>query len=211
MQNVNDSLKDIMLKLKHWRVVRVDVRSDDLTDTLKWLDSFEHYVIGIERNPKLHIHIVIGHSTNEFGSQNNILKTKVRNLFDVEGSQFSTSSVHTSIRKAIMYSIKDLEFKYKGFSSQFIEAVKLQSTHKFNSKEYMEKWEKIVQSYFEDKIDVHQFSLAFTELKIQYGQKPNPRSEDMEFLRVLLKKDAEYRSIYSDHRVTRVFQYISYQ
>lgn len=198
-------IQEYFESLKYWRVVRIDVPGkleDHLDDLIEWLNGYDQYVLGIERHPKLHLHIVIGHSEDFAGAQNGKLKTRVKNVFEVSKSEFSTSSVRTSIRKSIMYSLKDLEeYYYKGFTEAFVTACRTQSTKKFKKQEFADALQRIEDGYYDDKYDEEDLINKFVELKIKYGQKPNPRAEETWYMRHYLKKNPSKIYHYCNERI----------
>lgn len=205
---MDDFLKEITKE--NWRVVRIDANSENESqyDNLKeWLDTFSKYVLGIERVPKLHYHIVLysDKPLDVFGAQSNKLKTCIKNLFDVQASQFSTSSVRSSVRKAIMYSVKELECIHKGIEN--IEDLKTQSSLKFKKKEYSEKLEELENQFYDKKLTLEEFSEKFRYMKIiQYNQTPNPPVENKYIAKHAMRRDKAFFKKYCTRQMSEVYR-----
>lgn len=208
---MEDFLKQITKE--HYRVVRIDGDPNNqtqFTELMEWLDTFPFYVLGIEKVPKLHYHIVIkSDDPKSYGSQNNKLTTQIKNLFDVNKSQFSTSSVRTTVRKSIMYSIKECEYRYKGISEEDISNIQTQSTLKYKKQEFSDKLEQLENQFYDDKITLEQFNDRYRYLKIvQYGQNPNMQSETRYIVKHYIRKSKDAFQKYADKGISEVYKMI---
>lgn len=206
-------IDDVFLELKHWRVVRIDGNKHATKEKIiEYLDTFPIYVLGIERVPKLHYHIVVGtDSSDVYGVQNKKLKQRIKNLFSLSGSkgEFSTSSVRTTIRKSIMYSIKDCEYFSKGLKQVYVQAISIQSTKKFKRKEFSDKIQKLEDDFYDDKITIEEFNSKYRHMKIiEYGQTPNPVLESKYIAKHYMKKNENSFKTYCSTGLSQVYSLI---
>lgn len=184
-----------------WRVIRINkpegVKKFSEKITL-WLLEKEipQWVVGKETVPHEHYHIVIGSTTDWYGSQNKILKKEVKEYFKVDGSSFSTSSVRNTVRKTILYSIKDLEYNYNGFDDKYIKKLEKQTTTKFEKKKFGKEIQENEDRFYDETISEDQFMRNYLDIKDKYGQTPNPQGEAKYVVKHLKKKNAEYARMY---------------
>lgn len=199
-----------------WRVVRINqpegVSKETIQTLLKFslgtyrkmedpdgvsIQNIRQLVIGHETVPHNHFHIVIGCYRDIYGVQNNILKRIIKEQFKVEGSEFSVSSVRSTVRKTIMYTIKDCDYVQEGFDEEWIRNVQIQSSKKFKRKEFATEMENNENKYYEGKITESQFRENYLKIKDSYNQKANMNAEMKYLITHMKRKDPTVREQYN--------------
>lgn len=194
-------------------VIRVD-SDKTLLEIFQIMETLEteYLIVGEEQTKKKHFHIVtITADPDKYGSQFNKIKRLVKDKIGVQGTKFSTSQVRTTVRKSIMYAIKDDNVEYKGFIQVYINALRSQSTKKFKRQEFQERMDEIENRFYNREYDGYGLMLRLVKLKNEYGQRPNPQVEERYVLGHMLRRDENLQSTYSQSRIQSLERYLDYQ
>lgn len=163
-----------------------------ITEFLKRMGS-TYWVFGFENASSEHFHLVYNYTTE---LSNHKLNKLINEVLDISGAGFQKSKVKTTAYRSIQYAIKDGDYMFDGFPQSFIDKIYVQSTKKFKKVEFQEALNEIEKKYYQDEYKrFKHFALAYNNLRLQYGQKPNANSQ-LAYLRFHKQKknpkDAEH-------------------
>lgn len=196
--DIRDLLTAMYDEHLHWLTIRVDCHPtlDQMTKfslglgAKKWLVGHEY-----KSSDVAHSHMVVG-LTEKLTDYTK--KNKIKEFFKIEKSAFSSSWVRTTVHRALCYSLKDDDFKQKGFDSDYLCKAILQSTKKFKKEEFRDALNELETLYYQDVILLREFTSMYLDIKIkQYGQRPNERSEVAYLNTHHYKKDIDFAKDYS--------------
>ncbi len=158
----------------------------------KWLVGHEYKSSRVE-----HSHIIIGVKDKITDYRK---KKLVKDFFNVEKTEFSSSWVRTTVHRTLCYSIKDGDFLSEGFARDYLVKAILQSTKKFKKDAFSEALKGIEDMYYQDIVTLREFTRLYLDLKIkQYGQRPNEKSEIAYLNTHQYKKDVDFADEYSEY------------
>lgn len=160
------TIPETLQNFESWWAIRITVDDLDLEKTYKLFNHYDKFIVSEEGdglNTRLHHHIIL--VTTESSDQ---IKDKIREVYpDAKGNKCIYCKPSRDKRQLAKYTVKEGNYKYKGFSDKFIEEAFLVSNPKTNLSTEINELE---EQYILHKIESQEFLEKYILIKTKHNQ-----------------------------------------
>lgn len=196
------TLPETLELFEAWWAIRITVEELDLEKTFKLFSYAQKFIVSEEGdgdNTRIHHHILL--VTDETSDQ---IKVRIREVYPTaKGNKSIYTKPSRDKRQLAKYTVKEGNYKYKGFTEKYIQDTFKCSKAKTDLKKDIDKLE---EDYILDKIGSLVFLEKYIELKVKHDQPLYTNHIKAYMMKMMIKSHHASSKAYADGMLFQISQ-----